>query len=164
MLPTGCTWLLYLFLGVNRSLLLVTSSPLLVTFGYFWFLVSVATCWDVSFSVSCLGAIWASAVLFKRQFHKMVKHTQTICRQFADKLFECVWPFYEIGALTVNSCLIFGHFLGSAISCKSCVWKTMYRYNCQGSHIIFWRIGAARGDYWLLILFSSFIFYIEMRL
>ena len=22
--------------------------------------------------------------------HKMIKHTQTICRQFADELFECV--------------------------------------------------------------------------
>ena len=27
---------------------------------------------------------------FKRQNHKMVKHTQTIRRQFADELFECV--------------------------------------------------------------------------
>ena len=35
---------------------------------------------------------------FKCQFHKMVKHTQAIRRQFADKLFECVWPFCEIGA------------------------------------------------------------------
>ena len=26
-------------------------------------------------------------------FTKMVKHTQTICRQFADELFACVWPF-----------------------------------------------------------------------
>ena len=32
----------------------------------------------------------------------MAKHTQTIRRQFADKLFECVWPFYEIGAQRVN--------------------------------------------------------------
>ena len=31
--------------------------------------------------------------LFKRQPHKMVKHTQTIRRQFPDELFECVWPF-----------------------------------------------------------------------
>ena len=30
---------------------------------------------------------------FKRQFHKMVKHIQTICRQIADEFFECVWPF-----------------------------------------------------------------------
>ena len=27
---------------------------------------------------------------FKRQFHKMVKHTQTIRRQFDDELIECV--------------------------------------------------------------------------
>ena len=27
---------------------------------------------------------------FQCQFHKMVKHTQTIRRQFADELFECV--------------------------------------------------------------------------
>ena len=27
---------------------------------------------------------------FKRQSHKMVKHTQTIRRQFADEFFECV--------------------------------------------------------------------------
>ena len=27
----------------------------------------------------------------------MVKDTQTICRQIADELFECVWPFCEIG-------------------------------------------------------------------
>ena len=25
-------------------------------------------------------------------------HTQTICRQFADDLFECVWPFCGVGA------------------------------------------------------------------
>ena len=34
---------------------------------------------------------------FKCQSHKMVKHTQTIRRQFADELFECVWPFCGIG-------------------------------------------------------------------
>ena len=36
---------------------------------------------------------YMSYLNFKRQFHKMVKHTQTIRRQFADELFECVWPF-----------------------------------------------------------------------
>ena len=36
---------------------------------------------------------------FKRQFHKMAKHTQTIRRQIADELFECVWPFCGIGAV-----------------------------------------------------------------
>ena len=28
----------------------------------------------------------------------MVKHTQTIRRQFANKMFECVWPFCDICA------------------------------------------------------------------
>ena len=35
---------------------------------------------------------------FKQQFLKMGKHTQTIHRQFADELFECVWPFDDIDA------------------------------------------------------------------
>ena len=34
----------------------------------------------------------------------MVKHIQTIRRQFPDALFECVWPFCEIGA---NEVIIF---------------------------------------------------------
>ena len=33
----------------------------------------------------------------------MAKHTQTIRRQFADELLECVWPFYGIGAERVNA-------------------------------------------------------------
>ena len=33
----------------------------------------------------------------------MVEHTHTISRQFADELFECVWPFCEVGAKRVNS-------------------------------------------------------------
>ena len=40
----------------------------------------------------------AASQRFKRQFHKMVKQTQTISRQFADELFECVGPFCGIGA------------------------------------------------------------------
>ena len=32
----------------------------------------------------------------------MVKHTQTIHRQIADELFECVWPFFGIGAESVK--------------------------------------------------------------
>ena len=32
----------------------------------------------------------------------MVKHTQTIRRQIADELFECVWPFCEIGGKRVK--------------------------------------------------------------
>ena len=33
----------------------------------------------------------------KLQPHKVVKYTQTIRRQFADELFECVWLFCGIG-------------------------------------------------------------------
>ena len=32
----------------------------------------------------------------------MAKHTQTIRRQFAEELFECVWPFCGIGAESVK--------------------------------------------------------------
>ena len=39
---------------------------------------------------------------FKRQSHKMVKHTQTIRRQFADELFECVWPICRIATQRVK--------------------------------------------------------------
>ena len=35
---------------------------------------------------------------FKRQPHKIVKHTQTIRRQIAEELFERVWLFSEVGA------------------------------------------------------------------
>ena len=34
----------------------------------------------------------------KRQLHELVKHTQTIGREIADELFECVWPLCGIGA------------------------------------------------------------------
>ena len=34
--------------------------------------------------------LWTTCKPFKRQPHKMVKHTQTIRRQFVNKLFECV--------------------------------------------------------------------------
>ena len=33
----------------------------------------------------------------------MAKHTQTIRQQIAEELFECVWPFCEIGAERFNS-------------------------------------------------------------
>ena len=32
----------------------------------------------------------------------MVKHTQTIRRQFADELFKSAWPFCDIGAQMVK--------------------------------------------------------------
>ena len=33
----------------------------------------------------------------------MVKHTQTIRRDIPDELFECVWPFCEIGDKKVKT-------------------------------------------------------------
>ena len=39
---------------------------------------------------------------FKRQPHKMVKHTQTIPWLAADELFECVWPFCGVGTQRVH--------------------------------------------------------------
>ena len=33
----------------------------------------------------------------------MVDHTQRIFRQFADELFECIWPFCGIGAWSVKN-------------------------------------------------------------
>ena len=50
--------------------------------------------------IDVFGVVIANFELFhsfKRQPHKLVKYTQTICRQFADKLFECVWPFCGVG-------------------------------------------------------------------
>ena len=37
-----------------------------------------------------LGNIKIIFLPFKRQFHKMVKHIETIRQQIADELFECV--------------------------------------------------------------------------
>ena len=36
--------------------------------------------------------VWTEGIPypFNRQLHKMVRHTQTIRRQFGDELFECV--------------------------------------------------------------------------
>ena len=41
---------------------------------------------------------WITFSPFKRQTYKMVKHTQTIGREIANELFECVWPFLGVGA------------------------------------------------------------------
>ena len=43
-------------------------------------------------SKQIIGSIYF-LLTFKRQPHKMVKHTQ-----IADELFECVWPFCGVGA------------------------------------------------------------------
>ena len=44
------------------------------------------------------GSIFLHLYSFKRQLSKMVKHNQTIRRHFADKLFECVWAIFGVGA------------------------------------------------------------------
>ena len=50
----------------------------------------------------------------------MVKHIQTIRRQIVDELFECVWPFYEIGAERVKH---------ESSYCKNpCPWKYLIKY------------------------------------
>ena len=54
---------------------------------------------------------------FKCQSHEMVKHTQTIRRQIADELLECVWPFCEICAKRVS------------VSHKSL--QNIWQINCQ---------------------------------
>ena len=43
--------------------------------------ISNITLFDITYSID---------LPFKRQIHKMVKHTQTNRRQIADDLFECV--------------------------------------------------------------------------
>ena len=50
------------------------------------------------FKIEKLGLSLLDVLTLKYQSHKMVKHTPTIRRQFADKLFECVWQFCGIFA------------------------------------------------------------------
>ena len=40
---------------------------------------------------------------FKRQSHKMAKHTQTICRQIADKLFQLFGHFVNLVLIGLKS-------------------------------------------------------------
>ena len=50
----------------------------------------------------------------------MVKHTQTIRRQIADELFECVRPFCEIGAER-------GNMLENSVFCKNfLLWRLKF--------------------------------------
>ena len=56
------------------------------------------SCIEISFSYIYLIIDRKRLSINKIISHKMVKHTQTIRRQFADELFECVWPFFDIGA------------------------------------------------------------------
>ena len=63
--------------------------------------------WKIeSFEWFYRGDLWMGGEIFKEgldtmedtiQSHKMVKHTETIRRQFADEWFKCVWPLYGVG-------------------------------------------------------------------
>ena len=52
---------------------------------------------ELSFSRNSLNVEYLPLTL-EHQPHKMIKHTQTIRRQFADELFECIWSFCDVGA------------------------------------------------------------------
>ena len=60
---------------------------------YYWIIVV----WFSSL-IHKINKMYIRRLPFKRQSYKMVKYTQTICRQFADEWFECVWPFCQVGA------------------------------------------------------------------
>ena len=40
----------------------------------------------------------------------MVKHTQTIRREFADELFKCVWPFCDYLVVTAHYLVVTGGY------------------------------------------------------
>ena len=52
----------------------------------------VADCFGISDCIGIFANNDSASYPFKRQSHKMAKHTQTIRRKIADELFECVWP------------------------------------------------------------------------
>ena len=61
----------------------------------------------------------------------MVKHTQTIRRQFAEELFELVWPFRGIGASYSMHERVKGLMDGtvqSTLNQKSKTNKSIFRY------------------------------------
>ena len=52
----------------------------------------------IGFKSLRLNCLDITQVNIKMRNVEMVKHTQAICWQIANELFECVWPFYGIGA------------------------------------------------------------------
>ena len=53
----------------------------------------------------------------------MVKHTQAICQQIADELFECVWIFFKIGTKRINIILNTASIRNKNNACKKNLWK-----------------------------------------
>ena len=66
----------------------------------------------------------------------MVKHTQTIRRQFVDELFECVWPFCGISVkgLKLPSSQYLQTFLAGIYLLK--VNKRNTRTRCSGIFVV----------------------------
>ena len=61
----------------------------------------------------------------------MVKHTQTIHLQIADKLFECVWPFCGVSTFDLSRTEIIKKFLhGLACSTLKVLKKSMEKIYC----------------------------------
>ena len=54
----------------------------------------------------------------------MAKHTQTIWKQIADELFECIWTFCEIGAQNMNVTTLADFNVGIDNSCMQVFWDT----------------------------------------
>ena len=88
----------------------------------------------------------------------MVKHTQKILRQFADKLFECVWPFCELalkGLISLWVQNIFHAFHSISLSilkhhcqCDASDWLCLRFY--------FFRSSSRRNSYfWRALTFSN---------
>ena len=73
-------------------------------YGILWAALSVATIYKTSVNSRMYKKDKKLYEILLRSFnplsansHKMVKHTQTIRRQIAGELFECVWLFCGIG-------------------------------------------------------------------
>ena len=83
--------------------ILFCSAFYLKMYFFFYFLFWNTILFSYVKIISCNAQLTNFCSPFKRQPHKMVKHTQTV-----DELLELVWPFCGIGAKRVN-CL--SHFL-----------------------------------------------------
>ena len=96
---------------------------------------------DVTFKESryfCNSNLWIRQ--YHKQYHKMVRHTQTICRDIADELFECVWPFLGLAlkGLMRNAVIIyFSVFLGSVTN-----YLFLFLFL-----VIYWKIIKLNGNY-----------------
>ena len=77
---------------------------------------------------------------FKRQSHKMVKHTQTISRQIADEFFEWVWPFCRIGAERINSEQVSWYGRKHGHQQDNMVTIFMYLFNAAHAFTALWMV------------------------